>query len=233
MKYLPSRKASELLNVHPNTLRSWAKRGKIDHIVTETGQRRYNISKLLGKSADYTGICYCRVSSSKQRGELEQQIEYLRTRYPTYEVIKDVGSALNGKRKGLHSILEKVLAGDKLEVVVVHRSCLAQFNFDLLEWLIEQNGGRIVVLNQTIFDYEAELTADLLTLLHNFSCRMSATSHTPHSTPGLPLSETGEDTSMAMLMKCVKNCLLQSHRLGQEDNEVKQTDEEVMVLEYN
>jgi putative resolvase len=233
MKYLPSRKASELLNVHPNTLRSWAKRGKIDHIVTETGQRRYNISKLLGKSADYTGICYCRVSSSKQREELERQVECLRTRYPTYEIIKDVGSTLNGKRKGLHSLLEKVLAGDKLEVVVVHRSCLAQFNFDILEWLIEQNGGRIIVLNQTVFDYEAELTADLLTLLHNFSCRMSSVGPHQSSTPDSSLSETSTENSMAMLMKCVKNCLLQNHRVVQEGHEEGQTDVDACVLEYN
>jgi predicted site-specific integrase-resolvase len=32
MKYLPSRKASEILGVHPNTLRNWAKSGTIEHI---------------------------------------------------------------------------------------------------------------------------------------------------------------------------------------------------------
>jgi putative resolvase len=233
MKYLPSRKASELLNVHPNTLRSWAKQGKIDHIVTETGQRRYNISKLLGKPANYTGVCYCRVSSPKQRDDLERQVECLRSHYPNYEIIKDMGSTLNGKRKGLRSLLEKVLAGDKLEVVVVHRSCLARFNFDLLEWLIEQNGGRIVVLNQTVYDYEAELTADLLTLLHNFSCRMPGSGPRQPPTPDSPLSEASAETSMAILMKCVKNCLLQSSRTVQESREENQADEDTSVFEYN
>lgn len=226
MKYLPSRKASELLNVHPNTLRSWAKQGKIDHIVTETGQRRYNIAKLVGKPVNYTGICYCRVSSPKQRDDLERQVEYLQNRYPNYEIIKDIGSAINGKRKGLRSLLERVLAGDKMEVVVVHRSRLAQFNFDLLEWLIEQNGGRVVVLNQTVYDLEAELTADLLTLLHTFSCRMPGYGPHQNQTADLLLPETSSENSMATLMKCVKTCLLQNSRGSQ-------VDEDMSVLECN
>ena len=43
MKYLPSRKACELLGVYPNTLRSWAKNEKIDYIKTASGQRKYNV----------------------------------------------------------------------------------------------------------------------------------------------------------------------------------------------
>jgi predicted site-specific integrase-resolvase len=222
MYYLPSRKASEVLNVHPNTLRSWAKQGKIDHIVTETGQRRYNIAKLLGKPSSYTGVCYCRVSSPKQRDDLERQAEYLRNRYPNHEFIKDVGSAINGKRKGLRSLLSRVLAGEKLEVVVSQRSSLAQLNFDLFEWLIEQNGGRVIVLNQSVHNAEAELAADLLTVLHSFlrgskipepelpSQESPVFEFQRPPTADLPSTEAGSEHTVADLIKYVKACLLRN-----------------------
>ena len=38
--------------------------------------------------------------------------------------------------------------------------------------MVEQNGGRIVVLDSTVHSPESELTADLLSILHVFSCRM-------------------------------------------------------------
>ena len=43
MKYLPSREASKILGLHPNTLRTYADNGTIEFYKTESGQRRYNV----------------------------------------------------------------------------------------------------------------------------------------------------------------------------------------------
>jgi predicted site-specific integrase-resolvase len=99
-------------------------------------------------------VCYCRVSSHKQRDD------------------KDIGSGLNFKRKGLRTLLERLLRGDKLKVVVAHRDRLARFGFDLVGFLVEKNGGELVVLDPNLGSTESELTADLLAILHHFSCRM-------------------------------------------------------------
>ena len=56
--------------------------------------------------------------------------------------------------------------------MVAHRDRLARFGFELIEWLVEQNGGNIVVLNQSDGSPESELTEDLLAILDTFSCRM-------------------------------------------------------------
>ena len=52
------------------------------------------------------------------------------------------------------------------------RDRLARFGFELIEWLVEQNGGSVLVLNQSDASPESELTEDLLAILHTFSCRM-------------------------------------------------------------
>ena len=56
--------------------------------------------------------------------------------------------------------------------MVAHRDRLARFGFELIEWLVQQNGGTVVVLNQSDASPESELTEDLLAILHTFSCRM-------------------------------------------------------------
>ena len=96
----------------------------------------------------------------------------MRASYPDAEIVRDVAGGLNWQRRGLRSILERVHRGDKLEVVVVHRDRLARFGFELIEWLVQQNGGNVVVLNQSGGSPESELTEDLLAILHTFSCRM-------------------------------------------------------------
>lgn len=54
--------------------------------------------------------------------------------------------------------------------MVAHRDRLARFGFDLIAFLVEHNGGEIVVLDQPLDQSrEAERTADLLAILHQFA----------------------------------------------------------------
>ena len=58
------------------------------------------------------------------------------------------------------------MRGDKLTLIVAHRDRLARFGFELIQYMVEQNGGRIVVLDATVHSPESELTADLLSILN-------------------------------------------------------------------
>jgi len=120
----------------------------------------------------WTTICYCRVSSTKQKEDLQRQIEYVTAKYPGKELIKDVGSGVNFKRNGLNALLERAMSGEQLEIVVAYKDRLARFGYDLIERVITRAGGRIVVLNEVSLSPSEELTQDLLTILHVFSCRL-------------------------------------------------------------
>ncbi|MCE2718774.1 MAG: IS607 family transposase [Dolichospermum sp.] len=173
MAYIPLRKAVEFLGLHPNTLRRYADEGKIKSIKNPAGQRLYDVeSYITGDSIRTPTICYCRVSSSKQRDDLDRQIAYMQSLYPDAEIIKDIGSGLNFKRKGLRSLLDRLLQGNKFILVVACRDRLARFGFELVQYMVEQNGGQIVVLDKTVHCPQSELTQDLLSILHVFSCRM-------------------------------------------------------------
>ncbi len=172
MAYIPLRKAVEFLGLHPNTLRKYADEGKIKSIKNEAGQRLYDVESYRRDANESAIICYCRVSSSKQKDDLARQVEFMRERYPQAEIIQDVGSGLNFKRKGLQALLVRFMRGDKLTIVVACRDRLCRFGFELFEFMAEQNGGSIVVISNPVHCPESELTADLLAILHVFSCRM-------------------------------------------------------------
>ena len=160
--------------MHPQTLRKWAQDGRIDYIRTECNQRRYDVDSYLGQSrpARRPSATAC-VSSKKQSADLDRQVSFMRERYPDAEMVRDVGSGLNFRRKGLLAILERLHQGDKLRVVVAYRDRLGRFGTELIETLLERNGGELVVLNQRGLSPEEELTTDLLAILTVFGARVN------------------------------------------------------------
>jgi putative resolvase len=166
------KQAVETLGLHPNTIRKYADNGTIEAVKTPSGQRLYDVASFTAKESRLTTVCYCRVSSAKQRQDLDNQIAYMRKLYPEAEVITDIASGLNYKRKGLKTLLERAMSGDKLSVVVAHKDRLARFGIELIEWIFQFNGGEVLVLNQSIPDPGRELTEDLLAIIHIFSCRL-------------------------------------------------------------
>ena len=172
MKYVTSRETCKILGVHPNTLRKWANEGKIQYYKSESKQRRYCIESFIGTQEQKQNYCYCRVSSAKQKDDLQRQVIFMQEKYPTYKIIKDIGSGLNFKRKGLIYLLEQGNKKNIGEIVVAHKDRLSRFGFELIEWIVKENGGKIVVLNRSEESPQEELTTDLLTILHVFSCRL-------------------------------------------------------------
>ena len=173
--YKTPRETSEILGISIDRLRRLAENGTISTIRTPGGQRRYDVQGYLDAQTEtkITTIGYCRVSSSGQKADLASQVAYVQSHYPEAEIIRDFGSGINFKRKGLLSLLERILRGDKLRIVVAHRDRLARFGGEVIQFLVKQNGGEVVVLDHTVYSPEEELTADLLAILHVFSCRLS------------------------------------------------------------
>ena len=173
--YKTPRETSEILGISIDRLRRLAENGTISTIRTPGGQRRYDVQGYLDAQTgtDITTVGYCRVSGKGQSDALASQVAYLQKHYPEAEIIRDFGSGINFKRKGLRTVLERLLRGDKLRLVVAHRDRLARFGGEVIQFLVEQNGGEVVVLDETVYGSpQEELTADLLAILHVFSRRM-------------------------------------------------------------
>ena len=164
------------LGVSVNTLRRWEREGRIQSTRTRGNHRRFLETVFAPKETvptprPRTRYAYCRVSSSKQKDDLERQIQFAKETYPDYEIIWDIGSGLNFKRKGLLRMVEHVMRGDVQEIVVSHKDRLCRFAFELLEWICRKHDTALVVKDQDIRSAEQELSEDLMAIVHVFSCR--------------------------------------------------------------
>jgi putative resolvase len=159
--YSTPRQAAEHFGVCLHTLRRWEKDGIITAIRTPSGQRRYLINSYAGRNTtNLKTILYARVSSRGQKADLDRQIAKLLFLYPSAELITDIASGLNFKRKGLRSVLEAVRTGNVGSIIVAHKDRLARFGFELIEWLCQLDGAKIVVLNQDNLSPEREMVED-------------------------------------------------------------------------
>lgn len=177
-KFISGKEIKEILHVSTSSLHRWSNENKIRSIRTPLGTRKYSykdIQALLNRhqpSYNKQKICYCRVSSTKQMDDLKRQSDFFRLQFPNHELVTDVGSGINWKRKGLKTILERAMRGHISEVVVAHRDRLCRFAFELLEWMLFQCGVKLVVLNQTENQSsDTELADDILSIIHVYSCR--------------------------------------------------------------
>ena len=180
VNYITTGKATNLLGLSKSTLFNYIKSGTITGFKrSPTGRYLFNKQELLNLinptqdvSQTQKRIIYARVSSKKQKDDLDRQIEFLRTHRPDYQVITDIGSGINFNRKGLKTILEQSMLGNVKEVVVAYKDRLSRFAFDLIKQIIEFNQGTITVLhNEEFKSPEQELSDDLLSIIHVFSCK--------------------------------------------------------------
>ena len=76
-------------------------------------------------------IGYCRVSSHKQKDDLERQIDnvktYLLAKGQPFEIISDIGSGINYKKKGLQELIRRISQNQVEKVVVLYKDRLLRF----------------------------------------------------------------------------------------------------------
>jgi putative resolvase len=169
--------AAAVKGVSIDTLRRWQKEGKIQSVRTDGGHRRYDIDTLIDFKETRKTIAYARVSSHDQKSDLERQAlvleAYCLHRGYNFKVIKDLGSGLNYKKKGLQKLLQLIVSEQLDRLVVTNKDRLLRFGAELIFSLCEYFGVEIVVLNRKEdASYEEDLAKDVLEIITVFSARL-------------------------------------------------------------
>jgi len=172
--YVSRARAAKHFEVSGQTIVKWADCGILDFVRQPSGQRRYWIGESRREAAKQKkNICYCRVSSAGQKEDLHRQIEYMRNKYPGWEIVSDIGSGLNWKRKGLKTILQRALQGDVGKIAIAHKDRMARFGFDIIEYMLAQRNVRIICdAHDDHKSKEEELVEDILSIITVFSSKM-------------------------------------------------------------
>ena len=196
-QWVPAGHAARAFFVTANTIRRWAREGRLPSIAypraygRDKGQRD---RRLFDISALHAGprvsgspsteptetegrteeAIYARVSTPKQKEDLERQINALQRSHPQAVVYRDICSGLNFKRPGLHRLLGRIFEGRVRQVHVAHRDRLCRFGYDLLTFVCGWFGTTITVesSHDTPPSLEGELSADILSILTVFGARL-------------------------------------------------------------
>lgn len=184
MKYYSIGAFANLIGKNPQTLREWDKKGILKpHHVAPTGYRYYSQEQLnhfLGiqnkKQPDKKIIGYCRVSSHKQKDDLERQVQdvktYMYAKGYQFELITDIGSGLNYNKKGLNRLMDMVTNAEVDKIVVLYKDRLIRFGYELIENLCTKFGTTIEIIDSTEKTEEQELVEDLIQIVTVFSCHL-------------------------------------------------------------
>lgn len=172
-------KAADMLGVSIQTLHKWENTGElVPTRKSKAGTRYYEVDTLLNlEKKEGSTICYARVSSNDQKGDLERQKELLETfccaKGWRYEIISDLGSGMNYRKKGLNALIDFILKNQIKRLVLTHKDRLLRFGSELIFALCEIQGIEVVIINKGERpSFEEELAKDVLEIITVFSARL-------------------------------------------------------------
>lgn len=182
MKYYSIHEFCKIINRTPQTLRNCDKSGRLtpDH-TGANGYRYYSetqLNRVLQKTDDKEKyvVGYCRVSSNKQKDDLDRQVEnmsnYLISQGKPFIIVKDIGSGINYKRKGLKEVVLMIMNRQVDKIVLLYKDRLLGFGYELIEYIASINDCRIEIVDNTQKNEEQELVEDLVQIITVFSCRL-------------------------------------------------------------
>lgn len=97
-------------------------------------------------------IGYCRVSSHKQKDDLERQIENVKTymiaKGYQFDVITDIGR-INYNKKGLNQLIDMITNSEVEKIVILYKDRLLRFGFEIIENLCNKYGTTIEIIDNT------------------------------------------------------------------------------------
>ena len=117
-------------------------------------------------------VVYARVSSPDQKDDLDRQVGRV-VEWATQqgcrpdEVVKEIGSGLNGNRRRLRRLVADHTVGT---IVVEHRERLSRFGFEYVEAVLAGRGARILVMEEG--ELEDDLVRDATEVMTSLCARL-------------------------------------------------------------
>lgn len=159
--------------VHPQTAYKWFREGKLPVPARKMG-KLILVGDLADRPAQRRGrtVVYARVSSADQKPDLDRQVARVISwgtehGYEIGQVVTEVGSALNGKRRKFLALLEDSSA---TVVLVEHRDRFARFGAEYVSAALGAAGRQLVVVDDA--EVDDDLVRDMTEILTSMCARL-------------------------------------------------------------
>ena len=171
------------LQITRPTLTKYVKNGVIKVTVKGNGRYDYDadsVYKMLNKDIERKTYVYARVSTSKQKADLENQINLLKTfcfqnGYVINGIFQDVASGISfDKRTQFFEMLDDIIAGKVNKVVITYKDRLSRVGFEIFSYLFKKYGCEIIVMSEVGSEKldSQEIFEEIISLLHCYSMKL-------------------------------------------------------------
>lgn len=160
-------------HIHPQTAYRWYRQGKLPVPARRVGGL-IMVGDLSGGDARPIGrtVVYARVSSADQKADLDRQVARVTAwatsnGYAVDQVVTEVGSALNGKRRKFLGLLSDP---EVTTIIVEHRDRFARLGAEHMAAALAAEHRRMVVVDDT--EVDDDLVRDMTELMTSLCSRL-------------------------------------------------------------
>lgn len=180
---MKSNEVLELLHITRPTLTKYVKEGLIKTITMPNGRYDYNkesVYKLFNKGVDRKTYLYARVSTPKQKPDLENQINMLKqfcfsNGYCVNKIFSDIASGISfEERKEFFNMLDDIVSGKVERILITYKDRLSRVGFELFYHLFKKYDTEILIMSEVgsqKLDSE-EIFEEIVSLLHCYSMKL-------------------------------------------------------------
>lgn len=172
-----------LLRITRPTLTKYVKEGIIEVEVLPNGRYNYidsSVYSFLNMGVKRKTCIYARVSTRKQKDDLDNQIELLKqfcfmNGYTISGVYSDIASGISFEnRDSFFELLDEIIENKVERVVITYKDRLSRVGFDLFYHLFKKYNCEIVVISEVGSDKldSEEIFEEIVSMLHCYSMKL-------------------------------------------------------------
>ena len=180
---MTAKEVLRVLQITRPTLTKYVKENKLKVTVKGNGRYDYDadsVYKMLNKDIERKTYLYARVSTAKQKKDLEHQVQLLKNfcfqnGYIIHGIYQDIASGIRfEKRNQFFDMLDEILAGRVSRVMITYKDRLSRVGFELFTYLFKKYGCEIVVISENgseKLDREEQFE-EIVSFLHCYSMKL-------------------------------------------------------------
>ena len=172
-----------VLQITRPTLTKYVKTGQIKVVIKGNGRYDYDadsVYKMLNKDIERKTYIYARVSTPKQKADLDNQIQLLKTfcfqnGYVINGIVQDIASGISfEKRTQFFNMLDDIIAGKVNKIIITYKDRLSRVGFELFSYLFKKYGCEIIVISEVGSEKldSQEIFEEIISLLHCYSMKL-------------------------------------------------------------
>lgn len=172
----------KLLRITRPTLTKYVKQGLVKVEKLPNGRYEYDsesVYSFLNKDMKRKTYIYARVSASKQKPDLDNQIELLKqfcfsNGYSISGIYSDIASGISfEKRNDFFKMLDDIIDNKVERVVITYKDRLSRIGFDLFYHLFQKYNCEIVIMSEVGSEKldRQEIFEEIVSLLHCYSMK--------------------------------------------------------------